>query len=307
MKTKLNALSVGCFVALVAGLFTTESVLAQSSAATPEIAVENLKTALQTPGTDGLDALFGPKAREILSSGDPVTDQWNREVVTVALGQRCEIAGTGDARELIIGNEQWPFPVPLLKGPDGWYFDVVAGADEIFARRIGRNELFVIEACRTYVSAQHEYAEVGHDGNPAGTFAQKFRSQPGKQDGLYWDAQPGEDASPLGAFFASATLEGYAAADGNQQTPFRGYYFRILNAQGAKANGGAMDYVKDGRMSGGFGLIAVPAEYGNSGIMSFIVNQDGVVYESDLGPDTAAIAAETTTFNPTRKWSAIQR
>jgi hypothetical protein len=274
---------------------------------TPEEAVQALVEAAKAGNTDELLAIFGPEAREILSSGDPVADQRQREVVVVAFGEGWRLVDhESGAKELIIGHEAWPFPIPLVKEANGWRFDTEAGADEILARRIGRNELTVIQICRTYPEAQQVYASVGHDGKPEGIFAQKIRSEEGKQDGLYWAAKPGEKLSPLGDLAAQAAEEGYTGGQKSGPTPFHGYYFRILTAQAAAAPGGAKSYVVNGDMTGGFALVAWPAEYGNSGVMTFIVNQDGIVYEKDLGEETAALAGQIKDYNPDETWTRVE-
>ena len=184
-----------------------------------------------------------------------------------------------------------------------WRFDTVAGRDEILVRRIGRNELNAIQTCLAYVDAQNEYAEKDRTGAGVKTYAQRIISRPGKKDGLYWSASQGEDASPLGELFAQATAQGYRVGAG--RTPFHGYYFKILTRQGAAAPGGDLDYVVNGKMIGGFALVAYPAEYRNSGVMTFLVSYAGTVFEKDLGPDTAGIAERMTAFNPDRTWKEV--
>jgi len=280
---------------------------AQKSFASADDAVKALVSAVKVDDTKELLAIFGPGASEILSSGDPVADRWGREVASIALQERWALLDLNStSKELVIGNEKWPFPIPLMKQAGAWQFDIVAGKREVLARRIGRNELFVIGICRTYALAQNEYASTGHDGGPAGVFAQRVRSQAGKHDGLYWESLSGEKPSPLGSLAASAAAEGYAADPKGKPIPFHGYYFRILTSQGPKAKGGAENYIVDGKMTGGFALVAFPAEYGNSGIMTFIVNQDNVVFERDLGPETGTLAATLESFNPGRGWKKVK-
>jgi hypothetical protein len=278
---------------------------------TPERAVEALTAAAKASDTPAILAMFGPEGRDILSSGDAVQDRRAREVFVIAMDQRWQLQPTdANHRELVIGNEQWPFPVPLVRDRDGWRFDTDAGKREVLARRIGRNELAAIGTCETYVIAQRQYAAEARDGNPAGVYAQKVRSTPGKHDGLFWQTKPGEKFSPLGDLAAQAESEGYAnartAAATDGPRPFRGYLFRILTAQGASAPGGAKSYIASGQMTGGFALVAYPAEYGNSGIMTFIVNQDGVVHEADLGQDTAKLAGAITAYDPDARFRAVQ-
>jgi len=232
----------------------------------------------------------------------------NRQVFTVAAGEQWRLEdATPGGKTLVIGNEEWPFPVPLVKGTDGWRFDTAAGKEEVLARRIGRNELEAIATSRAYVTAQQRYAQQGHDGKPAGVHATKFQSDPGKENGLYWPTARGQKRSPLGELVAQAAEEGRPiGADRPQPTGFHGYYFKILTGQGAAASGGAMSYIVKGEMSGGFALVVWPAQYDSTGIMTFIVNQDGIVRERDLGPQTDAIARKMTVYNPDASWRQVQ-
>ena len=197
--------------------------------------------------------------------------------------------------------------MPLVKAQGGWHFDTAAGKEEILARRVGRNELAVIDTCRAYVSAQRRYASDGHDGKPAGAYAMAFASDPGKQNGLYWPAVRGQKLSPLGEMVAQAAEDKrVSAANAGRRSAFQGYYFRILTSQGPAAAGGAKNFIANGMMSGGFALVAWPAEYGATGVMTFIVNQDGVVFEADLGKDTNGTAEKMMAFNPDKSWSRVQ-
>jgi hypothetical protein len=210
-----------------------------------------------------------------------------------------------DRMELIIGDEKWPLPVPLAKVRGGWQFDTAAGADEMISRRIGRNELRVIGVCRDYVSMQKAYASQPRDAKVAGLYAQTFMSTPGRQDGLYWSVGDEETASPLGALVAQAVVEGYDVNKDSSE-PLWGYHFRIVTAQGAAAKGGARSYIVNGEMSGGFALVAYPADYGRGGVMTFIVNQDGVVYQKDLGEGTLKAASTITAYDPDRTWVEVK-
>ncbi len=279
---------------------------AQKSFATPEEAVKAMVEAAKAGNTDELLAIFGPEAKELLSSGDPVADRRQREVVLVALGEGWRLVDKGKAKELILGAEDWPFPIPLVKEAHGWRFDTAAGKEEILARRIGRNELSTIQACKMYVQAQGEYAHRGHDGKPAGVYAQKVASDASMQNGLYWTPKPGEPLSPLGELAAKAAEEGYAVGQHPTPVPFHGYYFHILTAQGKAAPGGAKNYVANGDMTGGYALVAWPAEYGNSGVMTFLINQAGVVYQKDLGEETAQVAGQMKDYNPDKTWSKVK-
>ena len=274
---------------------------------TPDDAAKALLAALETNNTTELRAIFGPTAEQDLSSGDPVSDRRDRQVIALAMRQSWTWAPSGaDRSELVIGDEQWPLPIPLVKAGSGWEFDTDAGKDEILSRRIGRNELRVIDLCRAYVLMQQEYASQPRDGKLAGLYAQQLRSDPGRQNGLYWEVGPEERRSPLGDIAAKATTEGYDEHE-SASTPFYGYYFRVLTAQGAGAKGGARDYIVNGEMSGGFGLLAYPAEYGRGGIMTFMVNQDGVVYQKDLGEDTLKVAAGLAAYDPDGTWTEVKK
>ena len=278
----------------------------QSKFATPDDAAKTLVQALKAENMEQIASIFGRKTVEAVASGDTVSDKRDREVVRLAMEQSWRWAPLGpDRQELIIGDEQWPFPVPLAKSGDQWVFDGEAGKQEVIARRIGRNELGVIDLCRWYVDVQKEYAAEPHDGKQAGLYAQRLRSTRGHQDGLYWETNPDEKPSPLGDLVAEAAEEGYAKnrAEGS---PFWGYRFRILTGQGGAAPGGKKNYVVNGDMPGGFGLVAYPARYGSSGIMTFIVNQDRVVYQKDLGKDTLSLAANMTEYNPDSSWTSVQ-
>jgi hypothetical protein len=252
--------------------------------------------------------VLGPDGEELAASSDPATGRHNREVFLVAAGEGWQLEDHGpDRRTLVIGNERWPFPVPLVKETAGWRFDTAGGKEEVLARRIGRNELAVIQICRTYVTAQRLYARHGHDGKPAGLYAKAFRSEPGRQNGLYWPTSRGEKRSPLGDLVAQAASEGRnPQGTAGQPAPFHGYYFRILTAQGSGAAGGAKDYLVGEDMSGGFALVAWPAQYDATGVMTFIVNQDGVLYENDLGPETDALARAMARYDPGPSWKPVQ-
>ncbi len=239
-----------------------------------------------------------------MSSGDAVADRAASEAFVAAYDQKHAIVPDGDARaKLTIGTDDWPFAFPLVKVDGRWRFDTAAGKDEMLARRIGRNELDVIDVMLAIVDAQREYASADRDRNGALEYARKFASSAGKQDGLYWPTKAGEPQSPLGPLVVRATGEGYAKQKG--PTPYHGYHFRMLKGQGPGASGGALDYVVRGRMIGGFAAIAYPAKYGSSGVMTFIVNHDGVVYQKDLGPQTATRAAAITKFDPSEGWTAV--
>jgi hypothetical protein len=270
---------------------------------TPEAAVRSLNDAVTKGDLARVVEIFGSEGKDLVDTSDPETARRNREVVAAAMREAWHLEDQGKAKVLIVGHEGWPFPVPLVKDTSGWRFDTAAGKEEVLARRIGRNELAVIRVCRTYVAAQRAYAAFAHDKNPKGVYAVSFRSDEGRQNGLYWPAKPGQPRSPLGALLQEA--EQRAASGGDAQAPFHGYYFRILTGQGAAATGGAKDYVVKGRMTGGFALIAWPAFYDSTGVMTFIVNGDGVVYEKDLGPETDAAARKVSAYDPDGSWMPV--
>ncbi len=279
----------------------------QTTFASPEKAVNALVDAAKADDVPRLKSIFGDHAELVLSSGDPVADRQNREVFTVAAQQGWKLERlSADARGLVLGYDNWPFPIPVVKDSRGWWFNTEAGWLEVVARRIGRNELATIGSLQAYVIAQREYASEGHDGRPAGLYAQRVRSQPGRQDGLYWPVNsPGERPSPLSELAAQATADGYGQQLNAAPAPFHGYIYRILTEQGPDAPGGAMNYMNGADMTGGFAMIATPAVYGKSGVMTFMVGPGGVVYESDLGDNTAAAAAAITSFNPDSRWSVV--
>ncbi len=275
--------------------------------ATPEDAVRALIAAAKAPGADPMQALFGPDAQELAPASEPASRR-AREVFAVAAAERWRLEDQGPAsKTLVVGNEDWPFPIPITKDASGWRFDTAVGKEEVLARRIGRNELGAILISRTYVAAQQVYARRPHDGKPAGLYAAALRSEPGRQNGLYWPVQRGEKRSPLGDLVAQAAAEGAPRSpDGQPVSPFHGYYFRILTGQGAAAAGGARDYLQNGELKRGFALVAWPANYQVTGIMTFVVNQDGVVREKDLGPETDSSARAMTLYNPDDSWGSLR-
>jgi predicted small lipoprotein YifL len=275
---------------------------------TPEHAVQALIEAAKSSSVDGLVAIFGPDSRDLVASADAVAAKRNRDVFVTAVTERWSLADEpSGSKTLVIGNEEWPFPIPLARDGDRWRFDTAAGKEEVVARRIGRNELAAIRISQTYVGAQRLYAEHGHDGAAPGAFAAKFRSDSGRQNGLYWPARPGERRSPLGDLVAYAAQEGRTVnADSGQPAPFHGYYFRILTAQGPAAEGGAKEFMANGQMTGGFALVAWPAVYDTTGVMTFIVGPDGVLREKDLGADTEAAAAAMRAFDPDPSWQPVR-
>lgn len=266
----------------------------------PEAGVTALIEAVKSNDPAKLRAILGRQASKLTRSGDQVADEKSREAFIKSYNDAHKIVQEGDRQAiLMIGQDQWPLPFPLVKSATGWRFDTVKGEQEIINRRIGRNELSAIQVCLAIVDAEREYITQDRDSNGTLEYAAKLVSTAGKRDGLYWPTKEGEPPSPLGPLLAAATHEGYQAMP---LAPYHGYYYRMLSKQGKDAQGGAYDYFSNGKMTGGFAVIAYPARYGVSGIMTFMVNQDGLVYEKNLGKRTAAIAAKMTTFNPDASW-----
>jgi hypothetical protein len=273
---------------------------------TPEAAVAALVAALEKNDLGQLKVLLGPGSEELLNSGDAVQDASDRADFLARYGAKHALVDEGvDRKVLVTGEDEWPMPVPLVKRDGKWAFDGEAGVDELIYRRVGANELGAIDVSRGFVSAQLEYASEGRDGDPAGIYALKLISDEGLHNGLYWPTAEGEPGSPAGPFVAAAASEGYRRAEGDARTPYHGYYYRMLYAQGPNANGGARDYFKNGLLTEGFALVAWPADYGSSGVMTFIVNKDGVVFQKDLGEDTAAVVETIQVFDPDSSWTAI--
>lgn len=282
--------------------------LHQRSFATPAAAVQALITAVRAGDTKRIGRVLGPDAGKLIRSGDPVADRLARERFVAAYEKQFRIEQNGDAKAiLLIGEKDWPFPFPLVKQDGRWSFDAKSGAEEILNRRIGRNELSAIQACLAYVDAQREYALTAGNDHGLHQYARKFISTPGKKDGLYWPAREGEPASPVGPLAAKAQEEGYGKSGKAGYEPYHGYFYRILTEQGGDAPTGAYDYIVRGKMIGGFALVAYPARWGASGVMTFIVNHDGVVYQKNLGGATVAIASKMTSFNPDATWSKVQQ
>jgi hypothetical protein len=263
--------------------------------------------ALNSNDSKALEAIFGPGSRDLLTSGDPVADKSGRERFLRLYGEENRLEQTDDEVVLSIGNEDWPFPIPLVKKDGLWRFDTEEGREEILARRIGRNELSAIQVCLAYVDAQREYALKDRDADGLLQYAQKFRSDKGMKNGLYWDVKDGEEQSPLGPLVAAAQEQGYTGKkSGGRPIPYHGYYYRILKGQGKNAPGGAYDYMVKGKMIGGFALVAYPAKYASSGVMTFIVSHDGVVYQRDFGRNTEKAAQAIKLFNPDSVWKKVE-
>lgn len=277
----------------------------QRTFASPQEALTALVDALKAGDRQELLAILGPEGKEIISSGDEVSDRADRDRFLAACDNKADLVPQGNDRvEVILGNDNWPFPIPIVKGQESWFFDTVAGKEEILNRRIGRNELYTIQVCQAYVEAQREYASADRQQEGIIQYAQKIVSDPNERNGLYWPVGEGEVQSPFGPLAAQAAAEGYKRSE--EPTPFHGYYYHILKGQGSKAAGGAYNYVIHGHMVAGFALVAWPAEYGVSGVMTFVVNRNGIVYQKDLGPKTDKTAKAMTLYNPDQTWSRAQ-
>jgi hypothetical protein len=280
----------------------------QKRFASPQQAADALAAATRDNDDAELLALFGPDAEDLVSSGDPVADQYGRSRFLQAYTEkhRLETAAEGKV-VLFVGSKDYPFPIPVVARGDAWFFDTEAGKEEILNRRIGRNELHTLEVMQAYTDAQREYACMKLNGGTQ-EFAQKLSSSQGKKDGLYWPAAEGEKESPFGPLIARAIAKGYEGVlEKDPPEPFQGYYYKILKGQGPHADGGAFEYVADGKMVLGFALVAYPARYGASGIMTFTVNQAGVIYEKDLGEGTAEDAGAMTVFDPDETWARHEK
>lgn len=276
----------------------------QKSYAAPEEAFKALVDALKSGGQDAVLKVLGPGAKAVISSGDKVADKAAGERFLKAYDEANKIEKSGeDMAILSVGKDAWPFPIPVIRDKAGWSFDVEVGKEEILNRRIGRNELFAMQAMLAYVDAQRDYYLLNPDKAKLSQYAQKFGSTAGKRDGLYYPTKAGEPQSPLGPRYEAAIKAGYSKGDG----AYHGYRYRILKSQGADAKGGAYSYLAKGAMIGGHALIATPVSYGNSGVMSFMVSHEGTLYEKDLGPGTDAVAQKITSFNPDKTWKAVAK
>jgi len=275
--------------------------------ASPEGAATALEAAVKSGSESALRAMFGPDSKELISSGDPVEDKNTRAAFIAAYDVMHRWRTLADrSQTLVVGADNFPFPIPLKRNARGtWQFDTAAGRDEILNRRIGGNERAVIDTCRATANAQEEYYSQLHDGSAAHQYAMKFLSDPGREDGLYWQSAAGQPRSPIGPLVALATSEGYSAT-GRNPTPFHGYYFRVLTAQGAEAPGGARDYVIGGKMTEGFAILAYPVQYGVSGVMTFMINQDAVLLQKDLGKSTSETARAMKAYDPGADWGPVE-
>jgi hypothetical protein len=295
------------FMILTAGGVNAGTALKQKGFATSEDAVKALVAAMKSNDEKELLSIFGEAVKELISSGDPVSDAHRRQTFLDYYDRKNSMVPEGNQLVLVVGEKDWPFPIPLVKRGDQWFFDTMAGKEEILNRRIGENELSTVQTLLAVVDAQREYAMKDRDNDGVREYARKFGSDPGKKNGLYWPTNPGEEPSPLGELVADARAEGYQRSGAKQgPIPFHGYYFRILTQQGPQAPGGAFDYIVKKKMIGGFAVIAFPALYGNSGVMTFIVNHEGVIYQKDLGRNTAQVGKAMSEFDPDKTWKKVE-
>jgi len=307
MKRTLGKFLAVAVIILLATLSIAGTSLAAEQKTFPsaEEAVQAFIAAETNNDNRELLAIFGPSASKLLYSGDAVSDKERREGFLKLYGERNSLVAKNGDMILQVGPEDYPFPIPLVKKGDAWYFDTAKGEEEILNRRIGSNELSTIQTMLAIVDAQREYAMQDRDGDGLLAYAAKFASDPGKQNGLYWETKPGEEPSPLGEMVVKARAEGYRKGKTGKPVPYHGYYFRILTKQGKNAAGGAFEYFVKGRMIGGFAVVAYPAKYGNSGVMTFIVNHDGIVYQKNLGSRTARTAMAMKAFDPGPGWKKV--
>ncbi|HUM11400.1 MAG TPA: DUF2950 domain-containing protein [Myxococcaceae bacterium] len=272
----------------------------------PVAATEALITAARSGEVEAVIRVLGDRSRSFLVSGDAVADRAALQEFVALFDHTHTLAAPSErTRTLVVGEDGWPFPIPLVQGPSGWTFDSRAGEAELLARRVGQNELDAIQVCLGYVNAQRDYLARNPEGASVPHYAEHLMSSAGKRDGLYWQTSGGEPESPMGPGVSGALREGYTPKQG-QRTPYRGYLYRILTAQGPNAEGGALDYREGGKLTRGFGLVAYPASYGKSGVMTFVVNQAGVVFEKDLGPKTAKTAEGLKRFDPDKSWKRVE-
>jgi hypothetical protein len=305
------ALSAGALVILPSVLHAAgpsdtpqKSAVAQRLFASPDEAVKALQTASTAKDQAALAEIFGPDYHELLT-GDKVLDANHEEKFAAAMSQGCTPVTEGDDKITFeIGTNNWPMPIPLVKADGQWHFDTAAGKEEVINRHIGKDELHAIGVCRAYVAAQRKYA--GADAGPDSSYALKFKSSPGKRDGLYWAAVENEPASPFGPMVAEAHAEGYVNNKSAGPHAFHGYYFKILSRQGKDAPGGKKNYMSQGMLTGGFALVAYPEHWDQSGIMTFIVNQDGKVYQRNLAEKSCRIASTMKEYNPDSQWTLVQ-
>src|SRR5882757_595569 len=300
----LSMLILACL--LVAPIASTEETAPQQVFSSADAAANALVAAGKADDMKTLSSILGPDADQVLSSGDSVADKNARNDFVRRYQEMHRLAYDDRGRVILyIGAENWPVPLPLVKKNGGWIFDTAAGKEELLFRRIGRNELFTVDVLEDLAEAQTEYASEAHDGESTDQFAQRILSDTGKRNGLYWETAEGQPESPIGPLIASASAEGYKSDGGGNPVPFHGYYYKVLTRQGKNAPGGAKDYLVNGKMTNGFAFLAYPAEYRSSGVMTLMINQEGVIVQKDLGPNTAKLASVMTEFNPDKTWQEV--
>lgn len=300
------ALHAAVVLAFVCAATFSVALAQQKSFSSAEEAVEAAMTAARNNNEKDMLAIFGAQAKELLFSSDAVADKQRREEFLAAYAESHRLVAEGQDTILLVGKQDWPFPIPLVKRGNAWVFDTAKGKEEILNRRIGENELYTIKTLLAVVDAQREYALKNRDRDGLLEYAQKFVSEPGKKDGLYWEVKPGEPQSPLGPIMAQARSEGYKRETSSMAHAYHGYYYRILTAQGKDAPGGAYSYLVNGKMIGGFAVVAYPTEYGNSGVMTFVVNHDGNVFQKNLGKNTVATGKSMKEYNVDSTWSEVK-
>ncbi|HMK49308.1 MAG TPA: DUF2950 domain-containing protein [Thermodesulfovibrionales bacterium] len=307
-RSRLAAIIFSLVMVIFFGIDSSAQDAGQKKFKSPEEAFMDLVKAAKNNDTSELLAIFGPEGKDIISSGDAVADRRARERFVKSVADGVKYSKLDDKTVLpVIGKDNCPFPIPIVESGQAWVFSTEEGREEIINRRVGRNELNTIQVTLAYVDAQRQYASKPRDGEGTLQYAQHFVSNEGKRDGLYWKTGPGEEPSPLGPLFARATEEGYILKKkGERPDPYYGYYFKILKGQGSDAPGGAREYLVNGRLTSGFGLVAYPAQYGVSGIMTFIVNQQGIIYEKDLGPKTEELARAMVKYDPDKTWKQVE-
>jgi hypothetical protein len=297
----MTILTIGAGGLLVPRAAAQAAATAQRTFASPQAAVDAMRAALKAHDKDAFREIYGPDFLDLLT-GDEAQDKANSRKFAETLNEGANLLSEGDGKVILeIGAKKWPFPIPLVKENSVWRFDTAAGKQEIVDRHVGKDEFHAIGACEAYVPAQKKYVTGGRGSSGAVAYAQKFASTPGKMDGLYWKTEQSQEASPFGSKMAAAGID----ADGGAAKPYHGYFFKTLTRQGAAAPGGALDYLVDGRLTGGFAMAAYPERWGRSGVMTFVVNQNGKIYQRDLGEKTAELAAAMTEYDPGDGWSLV--
>ena len=303
----LPALGVAALITFGVNQLCSAATAQQKSFSSAEEAVKAAIAAARSNNDKELLAIFGAQAKEILFSGDTVADKQRRAQFIAAYDEKNRLATKGEDTILIVGKQEWPFPIPVVKKGQSWVFDTEKGKEEILNRRIGENELNTIQVMLAIVDAEREYAIKDRNRDGLLEYAQKFISDPGKKNGLYWEAKQGEPQSPFGPAMVRARSEGYKKQESGGPPPYHGYYYKILTAQGKDAPGGAYSYLVKGKMIGGFAVVAYPAQYDNSGVMTFIVNHEGKVFQKNLGPNTPSIAKSMKEYNPDKTWTEVKQ